>query len=1178
MLDLPRKQRTCVFIIARRDDRKRSALEGKSFRAGKCRSSHSPSLTEPGTPPMQLTRRETASAAGAAPLTISLFGPMQVLVRGAPLPRLRSRKGLWLLALLVRRQGRPVEREWLAGTLWPDADPSAAFANLRPVCSELRRALGPEGERLQSPNRQTLLLDLAGAAADVLAFDMAIRRRDPAFLEEAVALYQGPLLEGCEEEWVGQERVSRERQCIDALVMLGEQAAALSDPRDAGRYYQRALDLDPYHESARRGLMEALANSGDLNAALQVYRSLVELLRDDPLAAPDEQTTALYQRLRNAARRAAAGEPRRQRSRGAGGQGSRGAGEQRGRYPLLPCPSAPLLPCSSAPPPHLPAPLTGLVDREDERADVGLRLRRSRLVTLTGAGGIGKTRLALAVAAEVASEYPGGAWFVALDPLTDGRLVAQHLAAVLGVREQPGRSLLESVADRLRTARALLVFDNCEHLLDALAPVVERLLRECAGVRVLATSRESLGITGEVAWPVPPLAAPEPEHLPPGRAALLRVLLGYDSVQLFVQRAQTVQPAFEVTAGNARTVGRICSQLDGIPLAIELAAARTRALSVDQIDAHLLGHSGLMAIGSRTAVARQQTLRATLDWSYALLTEPERLLLRRLSVFAGGWTLEAAEAVCGEDRVGVETCGRVGVVESESRPHAHTSIRPHDILDLLTSLVDKSLVVYSPPAGSGSEGSGRYRLLEMVRQYAAEVLARSGARDHMRARHRDWYLALAEAAESRLRGAEQESWLRRLDAEYDNLRSALAWSLSRDEGRRMRDESGQEPEPTHPSSLIPHPSDAALRLAGALGRYWEIRGFLTEGRRYLAEALEREAPVRRTPERARALDRAGRLALRQGDYADARSRAEESLSTWRAMGNQRGTAESLNLLGNIASAQGDYPAARALYEESLAIQRQLGDRSGCAVALNNLATAVIGQGDYVLGRALLEESLEIKRELGDQRGIAYSLSNLAGLASDLGDWVVARPLHEEGLAIRRELGDRWGIANSLRNLGHVVSNQGDLDTARALLEESLQIRRELGDRRGIAHSLGILADIVQDQDDPVSAQSLYAESLAIHREVGDRGGVAERLEGLAALMLVQAKAQKAVRLWGAAHALRERIGSPKPLHAREKYDQQLAEARSALGEEAFAAAWEAGCALTWEGAVDYALKKAEWPE
>jgi predicted ATPase/DNA-binding SARP family transcriptional activator len=828
-------------------------------------------------------------------LTLTLFGPMQAKMQGQPLPSMRSRKGLWLLALLTLRRDRPMERERLAGTLWPDSDRTLAFTNLRKTMSELRNSLGDQSGRLQAPDRNGLWLDLVGADVDVLQFDAAIKSGKLTDLEQAVALYSGPLLEGCTEEWVFEERNVREHHCLQALQQLGDAALTGEDYDAASRFYRRAVQMDPWQEAARRGWMEALSKRGDANAALQVYREFVEVLRNDPTATPDEQTRALYQRLRAEARHRA---------------------DTHAAVAKAAVKKAPATKAADPVPSvngYLPHPLTDLVGREDERLEVAQCLRRSRLVTLTGVGGIGKTRLAREVVGEVVREYADGVWLASLEALSEGRLVILQLASVLGLREERGRSPLQSVTDHLRRKRLLLVLDNCEHLLEASAQVVSHLLQECGEVRILATSREALRITGETVWSVPALDVPDAQRLLQRESNLAQALMGYKSVQLFVKRAQAVQASFALSDGNTWLVALACRQLEGIPLAIELAAARVRTLNIEQITSRLEDYLGLLTGERRPEQLRQQTLRATLDWSYDLLTEPERSLLRRLSVFAGGWTLEASEQVCSTE--GVQVFRHSGVQEQTQRqsgsPNTRTPehLNTDEVLDLLSSLADKSLVLFE----KGEAGGGRYRLLEMVRQYAAEGLQASGEAERIKARHRDWFLAFAEATEPQLKGAEPETWLRRVETEHDNLRAALAWSETDVEG-----------------------AEAGLRLAGALNRFWNIRGDINEGRASLERALKRAGAQEAIVARAKALNAAGELAHIQGDYASARALNEESLAIYRALGNKRGIAQSLNSLGMLTGQQGNYASACALYEESLTICRELGDKGGIAYSLDNL--------------------------------------------------------------------------------------------------------------------------------------------------------------------------------------------------------------------------------------------------
>jgi predicted ATPase/DNA-binding SARP family transcriptional activator len=884
-----------------------------------------------------------ASEMAPAPLAITLFGPMQVQVHGRPLPPLRSHKHLWLLALLTLRPNRPVEREWLAGTMWPEVEQSNAFDNLRPVLSELRKALGDQSQRLQSPDRFTLVLDLTHAEVDLLRFDAAIHSGTLSELEQAVGLYRGPLLEGCREEWAVPERASREQVYLQALQTLGEASLAGEDYAAAASYYQQAVRMDPWREAERRGWMEALARQGDINAALQVYREFVALLKNDPKAIPDAQTTALYQRLRAEVRQRA------------------------GTHAVV----AAEVVAVSVVKGYLPHSITDLVGREDERIEVALQLRQSRLVTLTGMGGIGKTRLAREVAGEVVSEYADGVWLVALDVLSEGRLVIQQIATVLGLREERGRTLLQSVTEHLRKKRLLLVLDNCEHLLEASGQVVAHLLGECAQIRILATSREALGITGETVWAVPALSVPV--HLPVRPSTLVRVVMGYESVQLFVERAQAVQQSFALSGSNARLVAQACQQLEGIPLAIELAAARVRAMSVEQIASRLNDYLGFLTVGNRAAQLRQQTLRATLDWSYALLSEAERSLLKRLSVFVGGWTLEAAEQVCGDfglpildfglkvdsldaSRSGQEPAAIQNPPEFDVIQNPKSKIQNGEVLDLLTSLVDKSLVLFE----AREPGEGRYRLLEMVRQYAAESLLASGEAEQVKGRHQGWYLTFAERAEPALRTGEQVLWLTRLKAEHDNLRSALAWSL-KSEGESPSD------------------SPIALLFCGALHLFWRIHGHLAEGRAWCEKALQANTTQERTHARAKALNGAGSLAYSQGDYAIAQALFEESLATQREIGDRYALAASLVNLGNAVREQGEYTIARAWHEESLAIRREIGDREGIVFTLESFAALIAAEATLATEAVT---TAEVSAEIGAGLRRAARMWGAAGACRD----------------------------------------------------------------------------------------------------------------------------------------------------------------------------------------------------
>jgi len=807
---------------------------------------------------------------------------------------------------------------------------------------------------------------------------------------------------------------------------------------------------------------------------------------------------------------------------------------------------------------NLPIQLTTFIGREREIEDVKRLLAKARLLTLMGTGGAGKTRLSIQVAADLIDQFQKGVWLVELAPLTDPALVVQAVATTFQVREAAGRSLLDLLVDYLQPKSLLLVLDNCEHLVAASAQLTSALLRACPNLKILATSREALGVAGEVAYQVPPLSRPDPR-----RAQSLAQLNEFESVQLFVERGVHSQPRFALTDANAKAVAHICHRLDGIPLAIELAAARVKVLTVEQIATRLDDRFRLLTGGSRTGLPHHQTLRAAMDWGYDLLSEEERTLLRRLAVFAGGFNFEAVEAICTGD--GVEVFA---------------------ILDLLTSLVDKSLVV-----AEGLNGDIRYRLLETIRQYGLEKLQGSGEIAAVHGRHLAWYLDLAERAEPELHGPDQKGWLSQLEMEHDNLRAALEWTKV---GERE--------------------AEAGLRLAGALHRFWAMGGHLSEGREWLEGAVKRtEAP---SPARAKAIFGAAALAFGQGDYGRAEDLSGQSLALYRELGDKLSIALSLNLHAFLNRNRGDHGRAVALLEDSLRLCRELDHAWALAETLFILALTVRRQGDYERAKALLEESLVLWRRTGDKSGLARSLASLGVVARLQGDYARAQALHEESLALHRELGHRFEVAEVLLMLGAVAQNQGDYARAAALHEECLILSRELGYKLQVAAALVNLANVSYYQGDHDQARKwaeeaktllaqlgakqqlavclwtlgtlafvrgaaeraigLYRESLTLYRELGDRRGMAECLESLAGAAAAAAQGERAARLFGAADGLRERIKAPLPLSDRPAYDRALAVARSHLPEAEFAAANAQGRELPLEEAISEAML-VEWP-
>jgi predicted ATPase/class 3 adenylate cyclase len=760
----------------------------------------------------------------------------------------------------------------------------------------------------------------------------------------------------------------------------------------------------------------------------------------------------------------------------------------------------------------LPVQPTQLIGREQEVATIGQLLRREevRLVTLTGPGGTGKTRLGIQVASELRDVFVEGVFFISLAPINDPMLVMPTIAQALGIRDRAEQPLSARLAEVLYQRRVLLLLDNFEQVVGAASQVAD-LLTSCPSLKVLITSREVLHVRAEHEFAVPPLELPDPAHIPE-LAALARA----PSVALFLQRAQAVKPEFQLTTSNAGAVAEICVRLDGLPLAIELAAARMKLLSPQALLARLGRRLAMLTGGARDVPTRQQTLRNTIEWSYQLLNTWEQRLFRRLSIFAGGCTLQAAEAVCTAPDEGV---GRV--------------------LDGVASLVDKSLLQQMEQTGEASE-EPRLLMLETIREYGLEALTASGEGAVARQAHADHFLLLAEEAVPALDGPLLTSWLDRLEQEHDNLRAALHWFL----------EAGQ--------------AVMALRLCSALERFWVVRGYRNEGLTFLERALGGSAGVAPSV-RAKALLAAARLSFMQSDYDRGKALAQESLALFRELGDKRGIALSLNRLGIAAWRQADFPTARVLMEEDLALYKELGNPDRIAWSLFALGLLNIKQGEYIRASALFEEGLALFRGLDNKRGIAASLTQMAAaLFVSQGDQMMVYPLLAQGLLLDREVGDKEGMAVSSLLLGSVALKQGDVATARTRVEEGLLLYREMGYREGIAEALSLLGKVEAARGDLAFARTLYEESLTMARELGQRELIATGLEGLARAIAAQGDPAQAARLWGMAEALREAIGAPLHPVERADYEPAVAAVRGHLGEEAFVSAWAEGRTMTAE--------------
>lgn len=765
------------------------------------------------------------------------------------------------------------------------------------------------------------------------------------------------------------------------------------------------------------------------------------------------------------------------------------------------------------PPTNLQAQATPFVGRQNEMAAIRAMLWRAgtRLVTLTGAGGVGKTRLAIQVAAELLDDFSDGVFFVGLAPIGDSDLVVSAIAQALGHRKEPGRPLVDSLKEHLRDKQMLLVLDNFEHVAKARLLVSE--LLSAPQLKVLVTSRVALRVYGEHNFTVRPMSLPTAEivreaHEQPA------LLVGYEAVRLFVERAQAASSDFALTADNAQAVAEICLRLDGLPLAIELGATRVKVLSPKAMLARLgAGEQlNLLTRGAEDMPARQRTLRGAIAWSYDLLDAEEKALFRRMSVFVGGSTMKA-----------IAQCGlRSAEYEEGTEVTPHSTFHTPHLLDLLESLVDKSLLRQE----ASEDGEPRFWMLETIREYALERLGmeESGEEAEVRKRHAVYFLGLVEEAEEELRGPRQADWLKRLEREHDNLRAALLYSL----------EAGE--------------TEIALRMVGAVWQFWWMHGHTVEGSKWLDRALA-SVPVGVPTEEvgsapaavlAKALNAAGSMSAYLGEFDRARVLLERSLAQRQAIGDKQGMAASLNNLGTVAMQQGDYTRAGQLYEDGLALRRQLGDAGPIAMSLLNLGNLALRHGNYKEAKPFYDESLDIFRALDDGQNIAMALGNLGLAALYQDDYEGAEPLLEESLAVSREMGNTRQVALMLNSLTCVALSRDECVQARAMGQKSLAMYRELGDNKGVADCLQSLAET--------------------EMHLGEKD---------------HAASMRAAVLLAAQDALREMIGYPLTPFGRPLYEQTIAVVRAQLDEAAWAQAWVEGHSMSKEEIIAYALRDVQ---
>lgn len=779
-------------------------------------------------------------------------------------------------------------------------------------------------------------------------------------------------------------------------------------------------------------------------------------------------------------------------------------------------------------PTNLPIQLTRLIGRDDLVADISNLLRESnnRLLTLTGPPGIGKTTLAIEVARQMTllhsashnPQFPDGLFWVPLAPLSNPDMVFPTIEYALSLQDTGTNSALSTLQQQLRHKRMLLILDNFEHVINA-ANGVGELLAACSGLSILVTSREPLHLRGERTFSVPPLPLPspsQPTHITESPA-----------VALFIERAQAADRHFSLSEENASTVAAICTRLDGLPLAIELVAARVRLLPPAVLLARLQesgnqAHLNLLTGGPRDLPDRHRTLRDAIGWSYGLLSPSEQVLFRRLAVFVGGFTLAAADAVC-------NALADLGM----------------DAVEGVEMLLDRNLLKRERGDADAISEEPRFTMLETIREYALERLAQSEEEAKVRRLHAEYFLALAQATDLQLAGAQQKAWLARLGDDHANIRAALGW-------------------------LVKHEDfEAAARLAGPLARFWMVHGHLVEGRAWLEKVLAYNGLP---PDvRAKALGGAGLLARSQGDYQAARAMAEEGLALCRALGDRQGIATMLKDLGIVYDYQGDLDTAASLYRESMEIFRDLGDRWGVATNLSNLGTLADMRGQWAEARALYEQSLTLRREIQDKMGVASSLSNLAFTCFQEADYDTASAMWEESLLLFEEVEDKMNIGVTLNHLGLVAQVRGDYERAASLYRRNLAMRRSLGDKRGTAITLGYLSDTLFQQGDYVEARTLLREALAIMRDLSIKLNILEALESFARVAVVMGQPEHAARIYATAAATRETANMPLAPAAQSGIEQYQSQALAQLGDHAWNEAMKAGGNLTLDEIIAYAL-------
>jgi predicted ATPase/DNA-binding SARP family transcriptional activator/Tfp pilus assembly protein PilF len=1059
---------------------------------------------------------------------LHLLGSPRLEREGIPVAIQRRKVMALLIYLAVTGKSHP--RDSLAAFFWPEHDQIHARAALRRTLSELQKLLGDkvllvEQDSIGLEHNADFWLDINEFHSNLTAYRAHGHHPDDpcsdclTALTEAVSLYKDDFLAGFTlsdspdfDEWQILEAEILHRELIGALSRLVMGYTADGEIGAAIGAAHRWLTLDPVDERAHRHLMQLYTWNSQRSEALRQYQECVRTLQQELGVPPLDETTRLYEHIR----------AQKDLHPPEGTSGTLSA---------IP----PQLAAPQHKPHRLPVQLTSFVGRAAELVAVREEITRPEvhLLTLTGPGGVGKTRLSLEVAASLIDQFEDGVFFVALAAIRDPALVGPTIAHTLGVRESQGKSSIESLTEYIRDRQLLLVLDNFEHLTKA-APLVTELLSAASHTKVLVTSRVLLHVYGEHLHPVLPLKLPRP-----GRVAEPESMVQPEAVQLFIERARAVKPDFALTRENYRTLAALCSRLDGLPLAIELAAARVRQISPQAMLSQWAKESGgsplqTLTGGPRDLPARHKTLRNAIAWSYNLLDAREQAVFRRAGVFKGGWTQEAAEKIIGEPRIGNDYPARVSSPDSP-------------VVDLLESLVDTNLF---QQAEVGNEI--RFSMLETIREYTLERLVECRELDALRHRHAEFFLALAEMAKMHLSGPQQVVWMNRLEQEYGNLRAALKWSVDCQN------------------------AEIALRLGSALGKFWYTYDplYWSEGRNWLEQALNLKQPEA-VPfvVRANALNEAGVLAWAQIDYRHASLCFEECLALRKILGEKAGIASALGNLGLVTREQQDLARSRAYQEECLAIQRELGDKKGIATALSNLALVAADEGEYEYAISLYEESLVLNRELQNMAGLTLTLHNLGGLlVENRGDYSIALSMLMESLKLSRELGRNFFlIPHTLNHLGNLYLNRADFKQARDYFDESLNLSRESDNKYGIGHALHGLGRLDHLQGECEQAQEFYKKSVTALHEINAKVVIIWNLIALADLACGHGQFLRAATLLGASEKLRQITSTSLPLIRRDEYERAIANVRGQLDEAQFNEFWARGREMSVDQTVAYAI-------